>query len=246
LPFDQGELELALHPRWRLLRQPPGQPVVVRGARDGTVTIETGTARREIELPDLASSAAARVVALLIIDLLSESVDRKNSRASPAPWDTSSGTLSLQLRIPASTTGFSPSLEPTLEIGMPVLPQVTASLSSGYTRTVEGDGGDSLRMHAFPIRIGLGYGRGWFDLRMAFVMRPYWVTGAGDDRGFHWGGGVSATAFWPVSARLALLLCAGLDGMAKRTEFQVDDKPVLSTTRMSPWLGVGFALRRQP
>jgi len=96
------------------------------------------------------------------------------------------------------------------------------------------------------VRAGVGYAGAWFDLRAAGVARPYFVSGAGDDQGVRWGASVSASVYRRLGPRLALAVSAGLDGFRNRTLFRVDGPPVIETSWVVPWLGVGVALRSAP
>jgi len=56
-----------------------------------------------------------------------------------------------------------------------------------------------------------------------------------------WGGTVSAAARWPLARRLRIVLAAGLDLLASRTVFSVNQQPTLSTAWLATRQGAGLA-----
>ena len=97
------------------------------------------------------------------------------------------------------------------------------------------------RLHAALSGAGIAYRRRWFDLRLGGVARPYSVGGAGAHQGMTWGAAASAAARWPLGSRWSLVLAAGLDLLASRAVFSVNQQPTLSTAWVAPWLGAGLA-----
>ena len=256
LPFSRGELEGALRPRWRLLGRPLARPILVREHGDGTVTIDVGAGRREVGLQGQSGEAAARVVALLAVDLLAESaageggppqIGQAAREVSPGLATTPSRyTASAQLLVPFVANGWTPSLEPTLGLGRRVLSHASVGVSAGITQLEAGSGASSLRLREVPVRAGIGYGGSWFEVRLSGVLRPYFVAGPGAHQGVRWGAGVSATAYQQLTTHLALAVSAGLDALQNRTEFRVETQSVLSTQWLIPWFGAGLALRSRP
>jgi hypothetical protein len=244
LPFSRAELETALRPRWRLLGRPLERPVLVRQLSDGSLSIEVGSSKVEIGLQDQTGEAAARIVALLAVDLLAESAAADGGR-DQKKLPARGFTVSAQLLIPF-VAGRSPSLEPTVDLGVRVLSFASVGLSLGYTSLSAGSGPTRLDVREFPLRAGVGYVGHWLDVRACAVMRPYFVAGAGQDRGVHWGASVSATAYHQLTTWLAIAVSVGVDGLRKRTDFRVDNQSVLSTNWLVPWFGAGIALRRAP
>jgi hypothetical protein len=255
LPFSRRELEGALWPRWRLLGRPLERPILVREHGDGRVTIDVGAGRREVGLQGQSGEAAARVVALLAVDLLAESAAAERGppqvqavrEVSPGPGTTPSRyTASAQLLVPFVANRWTPGLEPTLGLERRVLSRASVGVSAGFTSLEAGTGASSLRLREIPVRAGVGYGGSWFEARLSGVLRPYFVTGLGAHQGVQWGAGVSATAYHQLTTHLALAVSGGLDALQNRSEFRVETQSVLSTQWLVPWFGAGLALRRKP
>ena len=256
LPFSRRELEGALRPRWRLLGRPLERPILVREHGDGRVTIDVGAGQREVGLQGQSGEAAARVVALLAVDLLAESAAAESDppqiglaarEASPRAGTTPGRyTASAQLLVPFVANGWTPSLEPTLGLKRRVLSQASVGLSAGFTSLEAGTGASSLHLREVPVRAGIGYGGSWFEVHLSGVLRPYFVAGPGTHQGVQWGAGVSATAYHQLTTHLALAVSGGLDALYNRAEFRVETQSVLSTQWLVPWFGAGLALRRIP
>ena len=256
LPFSRGELEGALRPRWRLLGRPLARPILVREHGDGTVTIDVGAGRREVRLQGQSGEAAARVVALLAVDLLAASAAAEDGppQISAAVRDVGPAlatppgryTASAQLLVPFVANGWTPGLEPTLGMERRVLSHASIGLSVGFTSLEAGTAPSSLRLREVPVRAGVGYGGAWFEVRLSGVLRPYFVAGLGTHQGVQWGAGISATAYHQLTTHLALAVSGGLDALYNRAEFRVENQSVLSTQWLVPWFGAGLALRTRP
>ena len=256
LPFSRRELEGALRPRWRLLGRPLARPILVREHGDGTVTIDVGAGRREVGLKGQSGESAARVVALLAVDLLAESAAAADGppQISEAARDVrpelaampSRYTASAQLLVPFVANGWTPGLEPTFGLERRVLSRASVGLSAGFTSLEAGTAPSSLRLREVPVRAGVGYGGAWFEVRLSGVLRPYFVAGPGTHQGVQWGAGVSATAYHQLTTQFALAVSGGLDALYNRAEFRVENQSVLSTQWLVPWFGAGLALRPRP
>lgn len=246
LPFSQAELEAALRSRWRLLGRLPERPILIRDVGDGTVAIEVGPGRREIGLQGQTSESAARIVALLAIDLLAGSTAGQGAGTQMPSPKRGGTTLDAQLLVTFPAKGWTASLEPTVGLGVRVLPHLSVAASLGYTSLGAGREQTSLQLREIPVRAGVGYSVCWLDVHAGVVARPYFVSGAGEHRGIHWGASVAATAYHPLTRRFVIAVSVGLDGLDRQTELRVDGQAVLSTAQLVPWFGAGIALRRTP
>jgi hypothetical protein len=255
LPFSRSELEGALRHRWHLLARPLDRPILVRENRDGTVSIDVGAGRREVGLQGESGEAAARVVALLAVDLLAGSATPSEPPAdalaarsqSPAPAPGPAlYSASAQLLVPFVANGLTPNPEPTVGLERRLFARAGVGMSAGFTWLGAGSGMSALRLREVPVRASVGYGGGWYDLRLSGVLRPYFVSGPQARQGVQWGGGVSATAYYRLTTHFALAVSGGVDALANRTEFRVENQSVLATHWLVPWLGAGLALRRMP
>jgi hypothetical protein len=255
LPFSRSELEGALRHRWRLLGRPLERPILVREIGDGAVSIDVGAVRREVGLQGQSGEAAARVVALLAVDLLAGSAAQTDPPADaifaagqgPEPPSTTGRySVSAQLLVPFVANGLTPSPEPTVGLQRRLSSHASVGMSAGFTWLGAGTGLSALRLREVPVRAGVGYAGAWFDLRLSGVLRPYFLTGPETKQGVQWGAGVSATAYYRLTTDFALAVSGGLDALVNRTEFRVENQSVLATHWLIPWFGAGLALRRMP
>jgi hypothetical protein len=214
--------------------------VEVRAEEDGRTLIRVGSAEREVDWGGRTGEDAARLVAVLVLDLAQAEapITLSSSPASPVPPDGArSLRVGLTLQSPFDGSGTSAHLEPTLDLAVAVVRGFAAFVAAGYRRLAA----DSLHMDQLPLRAGLAYSRRWLELRVYGLGRPYILDGAGTYQGTIWGGGASAAGRWPVSPRLAVVLAAGLDVSRTRMLFSIDQQPVLQTAWLAPWLGAGLA-----
>jgi hypothetical protein len=242
LPFSRAELEGALRARRPLLGVLSS--VEVRAEDSGRSLVRVGTAERELDWNGRTGEEAARLVAVLVLDLAR--ADAPMIVRSPAASASSGGAsrpirVGLTLESPFDQDGVDAHLQPTLDLAVDMTSGVAAFVTAGYRRVAAATSAGALDMDEFPLRAGLAYGRRWLELRLCALARPYTVGGAGTHRGTIWGGGVAAAMRWPVRRRLAVVLAAGLDVSRSRVLFSIDQQPVLSTAWIAPWLGAGLA-----
>jgi hypothetical protein len=243
LPFSRAELEGALRARRPLLGVLSS--VEVRAEESGRTLVRVGAAERAVDWDGRTGEEAARLVAVLVLDLAR--ADAPMTVSSP-PSSASAGGAGRRVRVgltmvsPFDQEGVVAHLEPTLDLAVDVTTWgVAAFVAAGYRRVAAATDAGALDMDEVPLRAGLAYGRRWLELRLCALARPYAVGGAGMYRGTIWGGGVSAATRWPVSRRLVVVLAAGLDVSRSRMIFSIDQQPVLSTAWIAPWLGAGLA-----
>jgi hypothetical protein len=240
LPFSRAEMVSALRARRPLLGTI--STVEVRAEEDGRTRVRVGAAEREVEWGGRTGEDAARLAAVLVLDLVrAEAPITVSSPAAPAPAAPArSLRVGLTLQSPFDGSGTAAHLEPTLDLAVGVGRSFAAFVAAGYRR-VGGPGAGALQMDEVPLRAGLAYRRRWLELRVHGLGRPYTLAGAGTYQGTLWGGGASAAGRWAVSARLAVVLAAGLDVSRTRMIFSVEQQPVLQTAWLAPWLGAGLA-----
>jgi hypothetical protein len=242
LPFSRAELAGALRARQPLLGVLSS--VEVRAEDSGRTVVRVGGAERDVDWSGRTGEEAARLVAVLVLDLAR--ADTPMTAPSQPSSASAGGTgravrLGVTLKSPFDQEGVVARLEPTLDLAVDVTWGVAAFVAAGYRRVSAATDAGALEMDQVPLRAGLAYGRRWLELRLCAVARPYAVAGAGAHRGTIWGGGVSAAMRWPVTRRLAMVLAAGLDVSRSRMLFSIDQQPVLSTAWAAPWLGAGLA-----
>jgi hypothetical protein len=240
LPFSQAEMASALRARRPLLGAV--STVEVRAEEDGRTRVLVGAAQREVEWAGRTGEDAARLVAVLVLDLArAEAPMMVSSRPSPPPAASARALRAgLTLQSPFDGDGASAHLEPTLDVAVAVARGFAAFVAAGYRRVSAGTGAGALHLDELPLRAGLGYRRRWLELRLYGLARPYAVAGAGTYQDAMWGGGTSAAVRWPERSRLAVVLSGGLDVSRARMIFSVDQQPVLQTAWLAPWLGAGL------
>jgi hypothetical protein len=242
LPFSRADLEGALRARQPLLGVLSS--VEVRAEDSGRTVVRVGVAERDVDWDGRTGEEAARLVAVLVLDLARADTPMTVSSPPSSPSAGGAGRavrLGVTLKSPLDHEGVIARLEPTLDLAVDVRWGVAAFVAAGYRRVSAASDAGALEMDQVPLRAGLAYGRRWLELRLCALARPYAVGGDGTHRGTIWGGGVSAAMRWPVARRLSVVLAAGLDVSRSRMVFSIDQQPVLSTAWTAPWLGAGVA-----
>ena len=249
LPFGQDALVRALKLRLPLMRLPGDgglPPALVRALPPHRAVIIVGTSRRFVSFEDLAGPAAARIVALLILDLasnlqkLSDSGVEEPLPEAPAPASTTDFFyLGISPRLSLGARQWAPAFEPTVDLAVKVSRLFLIFVEGGFTWTTAGDGDTKLTLMEVPVRVGAGLRYRWFEARLGGVLRPYWVSGAGDDSGVLAGGGVGLHFRRPLTSWLAGYVALGLDLLTPRKEFRVNGVNVMTTSWALPWVGLG-------
>lgn len=243
LPFGTEQLLAAINLRLPLMSvdlkgQTPA--VEVRALPPQRVTIQVGSSRRVISLAGLSRADAARVVALLALDLISH-----HQRPSPSqPAETAAvapGRLFMGLspRLAVGASEWSAAFEPTLDLGWMVSRRWLLFIEVGFTWTTEGEDPRQLTLTEVPLRLGAGFRHGWFEVRAALALRPYLVTGAGEDQGVLVGGGLGFHFRRRLRRWLVGYAAVGADLLSSRKEFRVGGETTLVTGGVVPWLGIG-------
>jgi hypothetical protein len=241
LPFSQAEMEEALRARRPLLGA--GARIEVRADEAGRALVRVGRVEREVDdWGGRSGEEAARLVAVLAEDLAQS--DLPVVVSPPAASASATGReirLGLTVQSPFDQAGAAAHVMPALEAAVDLTRGFAAFLTGGYRRVTAGGGFSALEMDEVSVRAGAAYQRRWFELRAGGLVRPYSVGGAGSYTGSTWGGTLSGVARWRVGRHLQLVLAAGLDALASRTVFSVNQRPILSTAWLAPWLGAGLA-----
>jgi len=243
LPFSEAEVQAALNARSPLLGRVSS--VLVRG-EGGHASVEVNGARRDVDLGGGTGEEAARLVAVLVLDLAqtdnppiaSIQAPAAAPAAARAPWRVG---IAGSLLVPWGQAGLLAHAEPTAELAAEVGLGVGAFVSAGYRRVEAGEGTTALAMDEIPIRAGVTARRRWFEARLGGTVRPHGVSGVGSNRGILWGGMASGSARWRLASDLAIVFTAGLDVFRNRFVFDVGKDTVLSTAWLVPWLGAGLS-----
>ena len=226
-PFAPADLAEAI--RVRVPAAGPALQVRVTAIAGGVRVAAAGGAR-DVVLGDRTGVDAARLVALAASDLLSvESLgdvgqpvaSRNDNRAIAlaayagiAGWNGVLGGLAAELAIPHGAWLFA------FDLGGGSLFRGPIDLSDAEAR------------------VGLGRRIGPFELRVEAVAEPLFVTTGAGDVTTLFGAGASARARIALGPT-RLVLAAGADAFATRTEYRTAGADVLTTPRIAPWLRVG-------
>ena len=244
LPFSQAEMEEALRARRPLLGGMAR--IEVRADDAGRALVRVGAAERQVaDWGGRSGEDAARLVAVLAEDLAL--ADAPMIVSSPAPAAAAPGTtthalrLGVMLQSPFDQDGAAAHVQPAADVAVDLARGFGAFAGAGYRRVSAGSGFSTLNLDEVPVRAGVTYKRRWFELRIGGLVRPYTVGGAGAHTGVTWGGTVSGAARWSLGRRWQAVLAAGLDALATRAAFSVNQQPVISTAWVAPWLGAGLA-----
>lgn len=251
LPFSKEQMDEALLLRWHLL----GSVRVVRvRAEGGRTVVQVGPVEREVTLEGRKGEEAARIVAVMALDLaqagtpLTVSRPPEASVSAPASPGTTPSTArprafraGLLLLSPFDQSGLVAHLEPTLDTGGEIVPGFGAFLTAGYRQATSADVGSALVLRELPLRAGVALRRRWVELRAGGIARLRFVEGPRSYRTVSWGGAVSVVARFALASKIALVVAGGVDLFRTRLALSVDDGPALTTRWVSSWVGAGIA-----
>ena len=245
LPFGQRELQTAIKLRLPLMRIDLARSlprVEVQAVPGDRASIKVGTSRRIVSLEGLSSADAVRIVALLSLDLISNQ-QRTDADQGVAvdEGDGTSGAIFIGVS-PRASLGVSQwdlAFEPTVDISVKVSRRLLIFVECGVSWAGAGEGARVLSLVEIPIRAGVGFRHRWFEARAGVALRPYFVSGAGEDRGVLAGAGLGVYFRRAFSRWFTGYAAVGVDLFPRRKEFQVDGETVLTTAWAVPWLGLG-------
>lgn len=251
LPFSKQEMEQALLLRWQLLDSV--RTVRVR-AEGGRTLVQVGPVEREVDLEGRKGEEAARIVAVMALDLAQAGTPLTVSTSPEASVSASpsSGTApsvvrpqpfrgGLLLLSPFDQSGLVAHLEPTLDAGREIVPGFGAFMTAGYRQASAADMGSSLVLRELPLRAGVALRRQWLELRAGGTARLRFVEGPRSLLAVSWGGAVSLVARFALASKVALVLAAGTDLFRTRLALAVNDGAPLTTSWVTPWVGAGIA-----
>lgn len=245
LPFSQADLKMALKLRIPLVKFAKDGllPVAeVRAMPGGRAVITVGDARRSVSLAGLTGPDAARIVALLILDLAStiqSADDAEQAKPAPPAPPSDRVTVAISPRLSLGARQWAAAFEPNLDLAVKVSRLFLLHVEAGFTWTVAGDGAAKLTLLEVPVRAGAGLRYRWFEARVGLALRPYWVSGAGEDSGALVGATVGLYFRRLFSRWLVAYAAVGVDLFSRRKTFRVDGDTVMTTGHAVPWLGLG-------
>jgi hypothetical protein len=276
LPFSTSELAQALLARLSPADDPAPPRLKVEPAGADRVAIQVGDRSRVVPIGEKTGPAAARVVALVIAELLSDGAEAapEEDGAPPAPAVTVARSPN-ENRTPLLTSAASvpsgPSPRPrlcltgggakgvgseellaaTIDVDV-VLPYGPAwarvAPSAGLALTPKRNSGtfDEVAFRSAVARLLAGAGWGPLELLAGPFAAAYSITGATEHAGVLFGGEAMARAALPLSRRLSLVAAARVDVYANRVRVRWVDGGGYATPRLGAAIGAGFAWEWAP
>jgi hypothetical protein len=256
LPFGEDQLRRLVEPRLAAGQAPACATVAVTAAAEpGALVVSCPDRRAEVWIGDRTGEDAARVVAVVLADLLAA---RKEAPAPRAPAVAASPTAVTTAAQPAPTparqrwaiwaapgvawgTSTGMAFEPHLGAGWALSPRVGLLLDAGFSRV--SDRSPKLEIEAtvdmVPVRAGAAVTLGPAALQAGAVLRGYRARAATSSDGVRPGAFIAGTwtlvRWWPVHPYVT----AGLDVYAEKLEVRVDELVTLTAGTLTPWLAVG-------
>jgi len=253
LPFSADEVQEALRARWHLF----GRAAVVGvRAEGGRTWVRVGPVEREVNLEGRAGEEAARLVAVIALDLAQDGAPSPvvtsppasvsapaspGSHQAPPPQDRRLFRVGLSLLSPFDQSGVIARVEPTLAAAYEIVPGLGAFVTAGFRRATAADAGNSVVLQELPVRVGAALRTRWLEMRAGGLARSRFVEGPRSYRAVAWGGTLSVATRLSLSRRVALELAGGFDIVRTRMVFAVREDVVLRTPWFSPWVGAGIA-----
>ena len=234
-PFTAGDLTDAL----RVRVAASGRPVRVDvTAVDGGVMVTGPRGSRTIELDGRVGGDAARLVALVAVDLVAEEiepapapapmVDVQRRAPAPAPTPVTIGVLGTAAMWSSTLAGAS--IDLALQHG-----SFVGALELGGGKLTGGE----LDLVGGIVRLGGGVRVSHFELRAGATLAPIFVaTGTGDQTVLA-GGGASLRLRVPIASGVHLVFAGGADAFATRTVYH-EHGMTISTPWLMPWLAAGI------
>jgi hypothetical protein len=238
LPFREEELVAAL--ALRLPEIPGPFTVTVVPAGLNRVAVEAGGRRLEIETGDQTGREAARLVAVLVVDVVAKGPGAGQGAGARRP-----GRLSAFV---APGVGFAISdagatFAPVAGAGWRLGGRTRALLSIGYARSrvEDGAGTEVISLDAFPVRAGLGVRVGPIEVQGGGLVQGFRVSGRASRTGMRPGGWLAASWTMPGGGWARPFLAAGTDLLAEGLELRAAGRPLLSAGHLAPWAAAGLA-----
>ncbi len=274
LPFSTSELAQALLARLSPADEPAPLRLKVEPTGADSVAIQVGDRTRVVQIGERTGPAAARVVALVIAELMSDGADAPQEEGGTAPAVTVARSQN-EVTAPVLTSA------PSVASGPSPPPRIC--VTGGATK---GLGTEELLAGTIDAEVVLPYGPAWARVApsLGLVLMPkrndgtfdeveyrgavgrllaggelgplqilggpfataYSITGATEHAGALFGGEALARFTVPLSRRLSLVAAARVDVYANRVRVQWVDGTGYATPRVGVALGAGLAWNRVP
>lgn len=256
LPFGEDQLRRLVEPRLAAGAAPACDTVAVATAAEpGSLVVSCPDRRAEVWIGDRTGEDAARVVAVVLADLLAARKEAPAPRApavaasppavtagaplAPAPGRQRWAIWAAPGVAGGTSAGFA--FEPHVGGGWEVSHRVGLLLDVGFARVsdVSPKLGIQATLDTVPVRGGASVALGPAALQGGAVVRVYRAHAATASDGVRPGAFIAGTwtfgRRWPVHPYVT----AGLDVYAEKLEVRVDELVTLTAGTLAPWLAVG-------
>jgi len=237
-PFDAAQLVAAIR-----LRVPAGGAAIrvrVSTISGGVQVVARGNAR-DIALGGRTGVAAARLVALVLDDLLLDDLATLPTGLASAPEHGEHGEHARgrpSIGVLGSAAGWQyPFGGLGIDVALPSGHWLLAAEASGGTLI-----GAPLQLAAAVIRISGGLRAGPLELRGGATLVPVLVDDGAQDQTLLAGAGASVRLRVPIAGTMRAVLAGGIDAFATRTTYLRDGMAVLVTPRIAPWIAAGVEI----
>lgn len=248
--FTDGELAAALAARDTSGEVRRRCKATAPAPDSGRVTVRCAGRARLVELGSRTGMMAARLVAMVALDLVFPEAAALPVSA-PAHAMTSqppdSRPLAIRARLlPGARRGVSSTDAPTLAVEADLAVArdgLEIRVGLGWWRTEEEPTLLSAAMSALPVRAGGAIRLAAVELSASAVAAPYRFGYPISITGVLWGGGIGARAVTQVASGLELSVGGGVDLFANRIAIDLEGETVFSTPRLcvSGSVGVGWS-----
>lgn len=253
VPFSREELAASIAAR--MPTAPPGtatQPVIIGPASPAGIAVRTGKRTHLVPVGDRRGSSAARVVALVVTDLMVQELapaqDMALTSRGPAPepgaW---LGPLALRLTVVGGVSKGSGAEEPygfalDADATLP-LRQVVVGLMLGGAWIPQRRAGrpDEVAFTEAVGRLVIGWRRDPFEILAGPFVSPYALTGAAEHAGVLLGAGVIGRLAPHLTGHLRLVVSLRADGYTNRTHVSWTTGGGFATPRCNTTIGAGLA-----
>jgi hypothetical protein len=263
LPFDEAELRRLVDLRVAKGGVKSCAVARVEAPEAGLVVVACPDRRSEVWVGDRSPEDAARVVAVVLADLVTSAP----ASPPPAPRAPAADVPTLRVEPPAPVGPGAPRLSwwltPGVSFGLSgsdatlearaggawaFTPRTSGVLEVGFARAGATDvkTAAGVTLDTIPLRGGVGVALGPVELRGGAVGRLYRARAGSTEAGVRAGGWLATT--WTVGGQAAArsilpFVSVGLDAYLERLEVRVDSRAVLTAGMLSPWAALGVVWR---
>ncbi len=253
LPFEAQDLERLVRMRMRD-GTACGCPVVDVGPADGgAIAVSCPDRRAEVSIDGRTGEQAARMVAIVLIDLASapaEAVPAQTTGRPPAPVLASAPAARpagsrWSFRLAAGPAwGYSDgaAFEPSAGAGWSPSRRFRVGIDVGFARHSANSPKVAVPavVDALPLRAGVGLSLSGARLEAGAVLRGYRAHAATSQLGVREGAFAAAGWTFPGWSSLHPYVTAGVDVYTRKLEVRVDELVALTDGTLAPWLAAGL------